>query len=294
MRKLISIISLVCAMTMPARSEAVPGAAYTATNAADGNQVLVFARAADGTLSFQTAVPTGGAGTGAGLGNQGGVRLTDDGPFLLVVNAGSNDVSVLRVSPAGLRLVDRIPSGGQQPVSIAIDDRLVYVLNAGGGVGDTDYVSGFRLSPHGQLEPVPGSTRPLSGASTGPAQIEFSPDGHLLVVTEKTTNLIDTFEVDAHGLLSGPLSTASAGITPFGFSFGRHGRLFVSEAGSGTDASTVSSYEIDDGVPTVITPSAPTTETSACWLVITPNGRYLYVTNTGSASRGLRLRGTAH
>jgi len=285
MRRLISIVGLLCVVSVSIRAEAAPGAAYSATNAANGNQVLVLARAADGTLALQGSVPTGGLGSGTGLGNQGGVRLTDDGRFLLVVNAGSDDVSVFRVSHEGLTLTDRVPSGGHQPISIAVDGRLVYVLNAGGAVNDVDNVSGFRLSAHGKLAAIAGSTRALSAASTGPAEVEFTPDGRLLIVTEKNTNLIDTFHVSAHGLLSAITSTASTGLTPFGFSIGRHDRLFVSEAfGGAADGSAVSSYSTEGGKPEVITASAPTTETAACWLVITPNGRYLYVTNTGSAS----------
>ena len=41
----------------------------------------------------------------------------------------------------------------------------------------------------------------------------------------------------------------------------------------------------------MITASAGTTETAACWVVVTPDGRYAYTTNTGSASiSGYRVR----
>ena len=35
---------------------------------------------------------------------------------------------------------------------------------------------------------------------------------------------------------------------------------------------------------TTISPSVPTTQTAACWVAVTKNGRYAYTTNTGSAS----------
>jgi 6-phosphogluconolactonase len=285
MRKLIGIVGLLLAASPAASSEAAPGAAYIASNSTEGNEILVFARAADGMLTLESTVATEGIGTGSGLSNQGGLRLTPDGRFVLVVNAGSDDVSVFRVSPAGLQLTDRTPSGGRQPVSVTIDGSLVYVLNAGGGVGDVDNVSGFHLGPNGELQPIAGSKRPLSAASTGPAQVEFSPDGRLLVVSERATNLLDVFEVSDDGLLSQASTFPSEGATPFGFAFGHRSRLFVSEASGGApDASAVSSYEFDDGAAQAITSSAPTTETAACWLVVTNNGRYLYVTNTGSGS----------
>ncbi len=43
-----------------------PGVVYTQSNAASGNQVLAYTRAADGALSFQGAYGTGGLGSGAG------------------------------------------------------------------------------------------------------------------------------------------------------------------------------------------------------------------------------------
>ena len=49
------------------------------------------------------------------------------------------------------------------------------------------------------------------------------------------------------------------------------------------DASAVTSYELlTDGELWVISPSVPTTETAACWLVVTKNGKYAYTTNAGS------------
>ena len=57
----------------------------------------------------------------------------------------------------------------------------------------------------------------------GPAQVEFSPRGNLLVVTEKMTNKIDTYTVGRRGLAEGPMVHNSVGITPFGFEFDRRG-----------------------------------------------------------------------
>lgn len=277
------VVATVALGSAPAGANGSQGAVYTSTNAVAGNAILAWERGADGTLTPAGSHPTGGNGTGAGLGNQGGVRLTDDGKFLLVVNAGSNDISVFAVSPAGLVLRDREPSGGSTPVSVAAKGRLVYVLNGGGG---PDSVVGFWLARDGNLTMIPGSARGLSAAATGPAQVEFSPDGGALVVTEKATNLIDVFAVGHEGLLDSGASYASVGATPFGFAFGKRDQFFVSEAfGGAADASAISSYVLDAaGVPHVISASVPTTETAACWVVVTKDGRFLYTTNTGSNS----------
>src|SRR6266508_5394096 len=78
----------------------------------------------------------------------------------------------------------------------------------------------------------------------------------------------------------------SAGPTPFGFAFGKRQRLFVSEAAGGDlDASSASAYRLDkDGTLTLIQGPVPTTETAACWLVVSKDGQFAYVTNTGSGS----------
>ena len=69
------------------------GAVYTQSNSAAGNAVIVFGRSADGTLTPAGSFATLGNGTGAGLGSQGAVTLSDDGEFLFAVNAASNTMT---------------------------------------------------------------------------------------------------------------------------------------------------------------------------------------------------------
>jgi 6-phosphogluconolactonase (cycloisomerase 2 family) len=259
-----------------------PGHVYVVGNGAAGNEVLMFDRAADGTLTAAAAVSTGGLGTGAGLGSQGAIVLSENQRWVFAVNAGSDELSVFRVDVSGLTLTDVIGSGGDMPISVTMKAGIVYVLNAG-GAGN---ITGYSLGDNGILAPIPGSTRPLSGAGVGPAQIQFSPDGDFLVVTEKNTNRIVTYAVDRDGVAGAPNAQASAGVTPFGFGFAGRDRLIVSEAfGGATDASAASSYRLGrTGIVHVISGPVPTTETAACWVAISRNGRYAYVTNTGSAS----------
>ena len=262
------------------------GSVYIASNETTGNRILQFLRDENGTLTPGGAFPTGGLGTGSGLGNQGGVVLTDDGQWLLVVNAGSDDISVFAVDSdaASLNLVDRKASGGRRPISIASKGRLVYVLNAGGGVGAGDNISGFRLSRQGQLVPIPNSTAPLSAASTGPAEIHFGSDEDELFVTEKNTNLIDVFQLDEFGSIRSVRTFNSTGVTPFGFAVSRLDTLLVSNAGGGANGSSLTAYRFDDGVLNVLAGPVPTNQSAACWVVATRSGRFAYTTNTGSAS----------
>jgi len=171
------------------------------------------------------------------------------------------------------------------PISLTAHRDLLYVLNAGEGGN----ISGFRIDWHGQLTPLEGSTQTLSnggvGDAPGPAQISFTPDGRQLIVTEKATNLIDTFKVGKDGVAGEVVTHASAGETPFGFAFSRRNVLIVSEAfGGAANASTTSSYKVGKGDLDVISPAVPTTQTAACWVAVTDNGLYAYTTNTGSGS----------
>jgi 6-phosphogluconolactonase len=260
------------------------GKVFTSTNAVTGNELLVYATGKNGQLTLQTRVATQGTGTGTGLGNQGSVTLSGDGRHLFVINALSNTVSTFAIGRNRLTLQSSVDSGGLRPISVTEHDGVVYVLNAN-GAGN---IAGFR-NRQGVLTPLAGSLRPLSATSgTGSAQVGFSPDGDVLLVTEKGTNKLTSYRVRDDGTTDTPVVTASSGITPFGFSFDRRGHALVSEAfGGAANGSALSSYGF--GVPTpaslaVISASVGTTQTAACWVVVTPNGRYAYVTNTGSGT----------
>ena len=259
------------------------GAVFTSSNSTSGNAVLAFARASDGSLTAAGSFVTGGTGTGGGLGSQGAVTLSNDGSWLFAVNAASNSISSFAVNGTSLSLIGTVPSGGTTPISIAVKGNLLYVLNA--GVGGN--VVGFTISGSGALAMLPGSSRPLSASGVGPAQVGFDPTQSWLVVPEKGTNLIDVYYVRPTGYVSEqPITNVSAGRTPFGFAFSKQGLLVVSEAfGGAPNASAGSSYVIGtNGRLRTITASAPTLQTAACWVVVTDNGKFAYMTNTGSAS----------
>jgi 6-phosphogluconolactonase len=256
---------------------------YTMTNAISGNTVVSYARNADGTLRQAASFATGGLGVGHGLENQGALALSDDRKYLFVVNAGSDDVSVFQITAPGLTQTARASSGGRLPVSVTEQGGLVYVLNRGGEAGDPngDTISGLRLAADGSLTPIPGSTRQLSSANTNPAQIEFSPNGNLIVVTEHGGGFIDTYTVDANGVAGSHKAQQSTGRGPFGFAFRNGSQLYVSEAGGGT----ASSYTVDgQGVLQTISAAVQTQQATACWLVITPDKKEAYVSNTVSGS----------
>ncbi|GAA0759911.1 hypothetical protein GCM10009107_41820 [Ideonella azotifigens] len=257
---------------------------FTSSNAAEGNELMVLAPSATGELGVVAHTSTGGLGLGKGLGSQGAVTLSGDGQYALVVNAGNNTVSVFTLGDDMLTLSATVDSAGLTPISVTEHEGQVYVLNSG-GAGN---VAGFMLAD-GQLTPVAGAVAPLSVASgAAPAQVSFTADGKALVVTEKGTNKLSSYHVHGDSSLKGPIVTNSPGQTPFGFAVSPSNVMVVSEAvGGAAGASTVSSYRFKDGspaVPRVMSAAVPDTQSAACWVAITPSGKWAYVANTGSSS----------
>lgn len=255
------------------------GKVFTSTNSVSGNELLAFAPTPDGSLALVARVATDGQGTGAGLGSQGAVTLSNNGRYLFVVNASSNTVSTFELGGNGVILTSVVDSGGLQPISVTEYNGLVYVLNAN-GAGN---VAGFR-NTQGELTPLASSSRGLSASGgTAPAQVGFSSDGDALVVTEKATNRISSYPVRRDGTLGAIVVTPSSGPTPFGFAFDRRNRLIVSEA----PTSTASSYRFDQrdpATPILVSPSVPNLQGAACWVAISPSGRIAYTANAATSS----------
>src|SRR6202040_328197 len=95
------------ATTAPPATASVVGHVYVNTNPSGANSIASFDRHADGSLTPTAGSPfaAGGAGTGSGLADQGAIQITPDGRFLIAVDAGSSQISVLRIHHDGsLRL----------------------------------------------------------------------------------------------------------------------------------------------------------------------------------------------
>jgi 6-phosphogluconolactonase len=256
-------------------------AVYVQTNDADRNEIIAFSRSDDGVLASLGRHETGGRGTGQPhLASQNSVVLSDDGRLLLVVNAGSDDVSLFAVDGDGLRLADRVGSGGGTPTSIAVSGSLAYVLNNGSAS-----IAGFTIVD-GRLVELDGSSRPLSAADADPAQVAFSRDGRTLAVTERATDSISTYAIDDAGYAVGPTTIKSVGKTPYGFDFTADGAMIVTEAfGGEVGAAAASSYAITDaGNLAPVSGSVRDTRSEVCWAAITSDGRFAYVTNFGDGT----------
>jgi 6-phosphogluconolactonase (cycloisomerase 2 family) len=261
------------------------GAVFAMTNGVDKNEIIAFRRNDDGSLQQTRTFETDGRGSGGNvdpLGSQGSLVLSQDRSHLFAVNAGSGELSVFRVQGDLLSLEAKVISGGSEPVAVTQHADLVYVVNAGGNSN----VVGFRWQ-YGQITEIPNSTRFLSTSNSVPGSIAFSPDGKFVAVTEKQTSKLDVFRVQADGTLSPAVVTPSAGPGEFAISFAPNGPALVSETGpaGGVDASALSSYALlASGSLSPITTSVPTLGAATCWQVATPDGRFVYTSNAGTAT----------
>src|SRR5579862_5424450 len=260
-------------------------AVFAMTNAADRNEVIAFARQQDGSLREAHRFFTGGRGSGGNtdpLEAQGSLTLSQDHDLLFAANAGSGEMSVFLVDGTRLFLIEKVPSGGSEPNAIAQHCDFVYVLNTGGSSG----VSGFRLAGN-HLLPIKNSLAFLSTNTSGAASIAFSPDGRFLAVTERLTNSVDVFKVLPDGTLAPIVVNPSTGPGAFAVSFTHNGTAIVSETGPAnvTNGAAVSSYSVlANGTLSAISKSVPTDGAANCWNAVTPDGRFVYVSNAGSSS----------
>lgn len=232
--------------TPPPPSTAFVGAVYAGTNnnGPAGNWVVGFGRRADGTLVPLDVHETGGVGRASmsstpprlnSLISEDSIIAVND-RFLLVVNAGSNDVTSFRINADySLSRVDVEPSGGTAPISLAHRNGVVYVANA-------DEDGAFTAPPNQSgnitamtLDPATGALTRIAGFSVSlrgrPADLEVTPDGGWLLVSslnaaspqlpQPTAAEISSFRIQGNGtLVATPAGTGMS--TQLGNAAGRH------------------------------------------------------------------------
>lgn len=316
--------ALFCGAAQAQPADLQTGGVFTMSNAPDGNMVVAFGRQADGRLVRIGEFPTGGAGSGSFEDAANGLVLgtaqgeaspnnhIEQAELLFAVNPRSNSITTFRITPGGLERVAVQPSGGKKPVSLTLNRGVLYVLHSAEATDDlidsgghiipncttgTPSITGFRVAADGRLVPIEGSTRRLSGlGGSGCAQASFTPDGRVLVVTERLAKeegppgpmgdegVIVTFTRNADGTLSeAPRVTEATGSGPFGFTFSKQGELYVTEQfdGPGGPAlGAVAGYRVGgDGALTPTSASVKNGGTDTCWFVVTDDGRFGYASS---------------
>ncbi len=218
------------------------GGVFAMTNILDNNTIVAYSRGSDGTLSLVGEYETGGNG-GDFDGAEGLDPLisayslinTPDNNYLLAVNAGSNNISVMQINAdMSLEVVDIESSAGVGPNSLTYNDGIVYVSNIdadGEFAGEPDQegsIYGYTFS-NGDLTPIAGSRRDLPNR---PAAVRFTPDGSSLLVTSinagssalasNNDDSILSFNIGDDGVATTDYPVSGATSTPRGNPEGRN------------------------------------------------------------------------
>jgi 6-phosphogluconolactonase len=113
-------------------------------------------------------------------------------------------------------------------------------------------------------------------------------------------DLVRAGAADREGYAQNPATIKSSGQTPYGFDLTADGSLIVSQAfGGAPGAAAASSYKVSGaGDLTLVSGSVGDTRSEVCWVALTKDDRFAYVTNFGdgtvscyeiTADRSLRL-----
>jgi len=267
-----------------------PGVVFAMTNVAADNRVVAYKRASNGSLSEVASYSTGGHGKGDDFDASNGLLLGYSGGhrFLYASNAGSNDSTVFSVQGTSLTVIQKISADGVLPESLTRYGNLLYVLDESVAANE---ITGFTVGRDGKLAHLSGSTRPLASPIAVPGDLEFSPDGRVLVVTDKgpsvigsdvVENVIETFQMGSDGRPGQARPNRSFGRRNFAAAFLKNGLMLVAESGNPIpNFGAISSYRIDpnSGALATITGSQHNFQWDTCWVVITNDQRYAYTAN---------------
>ncbi len=279
---------------------------YIQSNDFNSNQnaVIAYRHAGDGKLTQISGSPfmTGGSGVGNPMQVLGPsdsdqeIWMTSDKKFLLVVNSGSNNITVFRIAADGtLSPVpgSPFPSGGETPVSIHGDGSRVYIVNKSQNplsptTTNPNYVT-MNIDANGQLTMISGAKfETTAGAS--PAQGLLSNDRKFLFGADflgfmlmPPVGTLRSFTIN-NGVLK-PVSGTPYTIPAMGGALGlwQHPAANVLYVGFPL-AGKMGVYNIDATTGALAFQAAVDAGLAACWIRSNKSGSHTYVLNSGENS----------
>jgi DNA-binding beta-propeller fold protein YncE len=264
------------------------GAVFVQTDDPAGNTIVAYDRDRDGSLRQAGSYATGGfGGVLAGsvvdhVASQGSLAVDRRAGLLYAVNPGSDTITVFAIHGDQLFSRQILSSGGSFPVSLAVRDHVVYVLNARDGGSLQGYLrAGNRLLPVARWHRDLGLDATATPEFTHtPGQVTFTPGGRRLLVTTKANgNAVDVFRVYGLGGLSpAPVVNTLPEAVPFAAVFDAGGHVVLAEAGP----NAVQTLTLTpDGALHGLT-EASTGQSATCWIVRA--GDRFYASNAGSGT----------
>lgn len=286
------------------------GNVYVMDNNPDGNRIVFYGRFSNGRLSNFGSVGTGGLGAGDNapadpLGGQESIVLSESGRFLYSVNAGSDDISVFFLTRTGRPvLIQRVSSNGDFPVSLTINEGLLYVLNS----GSDGSIAGYDVARNGRLTPIEGSVRSLGTGQVGPpiggerniapGDIAFDTINRRLVIpfgggTELGEGRVLSFTIDDNNLPSETfIETVAQGRLPFSVDFTSNGVALIADAlgpvagdpASGSIGGGLSSFDFTDGANLIPIDTIANGQIETCWVRVSNDGNFVFTSSTGAGA----------
>lgn len=271
---------------------------------ANGNSIYAFKRGANGSLTLVPGAPflTGGAGvqdTSLKVGpydSDSEIVTNPEHTLLFAVNSGSDSIAVFEIEENGaLEAVEGspFPSGGTDPVSLALAGNTLFVVNKNGDFARQSSIlpnyTSFRVSGNGRLTPLEGATVSVAVGSS-PTQALFVPGTNLLFGADFLGGLLQRFNVNNDGYLRPrapeglPASEFADTTTPrLPLGLWAHPMLPLLYVGFVTD-NRLGVYEYNSYGHLTFLRSVPNSGKAICWLRVNRTGTRLYSTDTGSNS----------
>ncbi len=268
------------------------------------NSIYAFVRTANGGLNAVNGSPflTGGAGvqdSSLALGpydSDQNIAIDANRRLLFAVNSGSDSIAVLHINDNGsLRAVENspFPSGGTDPVSVAVSGDLLFVVNKNGDFPRQTSIlpnyTVFRISADGNLSQVPDSTVSVAVGSS-PTQAFLPGEGGLLFGADFLGGLLQQFKFDNEGHLK---QRPPLGLPPSEFDDTKtprlplglwaHPKLPILYVGFVT-ANKLGVYRFSENGHLTFIRTVPNSGTAICWLRTDRAGLRLYSSDTGTNS----------
>ncbi len=274
------------------------------------NSVIAYRQDSDGQVTEIGAFQTGGTGFSDPQGLLGPddsdkeVIASPDGRLVFAVNQGSNSIAVFRVERSGsLALIHdtAVNSGGTQPVSLAIGDGRLYVVNRGdeiqgqpGTIAPT--ITVFNIGQNGVLARDFAATTTLP-VGLSPSQVLISSRSGLAFVDTFTPPPLNTvtdanevlpFRIAANGKLI-PVSSGGVGAPvtpPLLLGLAQHPAKEIIYAGL-TGAGQIGVFAFDRSGKLSLADTVTIEGGGPCWTLVSANGQFLYSVDTGTNSVGV-------
>lgn len=294
-------------------AQAADGAEYvyveSNTSAPNSNSIYAFRRGSTGSLTPLPGSPflSGGAGvqyTGSNLGpfdSDSEVIVNPDQTLLLAVNSGSDSVAVFSIHEDGTLVTvpgSPFPSGGNDPVSLALDGNVLIVANQSGDFARPSTIlpnyTTLRVGSNGTLIPFGTTTNDTShplqntvsvAAGTSPSQALFPAGTNLLFGADFLGGLLQHFRLGGEGELY-PLSpivlpasefTATTPRFPLGlWSNPKAPILYVGYV----TANKIGVYHYNEQGSLKFLRTVPNAGQGICWIRSNQSGTRLYTTDT--------------